>query len=122
MYNSLPAHHSCAAPCHAPASCSEDEPCQTIITLKCPCGRIQQPSLCGRCTTSPLGREASQQLKCTNECAVAKRNAKLAEAFGISQDVKEGGIQKPTTYTDELQTFARANVKFCALVEKTFAE
>ena len=119
---SLPAHHGCTAPCHAPASCSEDEPCQSSITLKCPCGRIQQPSLCGRSASNPTGREVSQQIRCTNECAIAKRNARLAEALGISADVKarEGG--RPVTYSDELVAFARGNAKFVTLVEKTLAE
>lgn len=90
--------------------------------LKCPCGRIQQPSLCGRCTSNPAGREVSQQPKCTNECAIAKRNARLAEALGISQETKEREGQKPVVYSDELIAFARANSKFCALVEKSFDE
>jgi transcriptional repressor NF-X1 len=59
-----------------------------------------------------------QQLKCTNECLVAKRNARLAEALGISTE----GREKPVTYHDELITFARSNAKFLGLVEKSFAE
>ncbi|KAH8115899.1 hypothetical protein DFH11DRAFT_1582760 [Phellopilus nigrolimitatus] len=118
----LPAHHGCMAPCHAPAACSEDEPCQASITLRCPCGRIQQAALCGRSTSSPAGREATQQLKCTNECAVAKRNARLADALGISQEVKDRDGQRPIVYSDELLAFARHNGKFCLQVEKSFAE
>lgn len=87
------------------------------MTLSCPCGRIRQSSPCGRSTTNP-GREATQQVKCSNECLVAKRNARLAEALGISGENRE----KAVTYNDELTTFARANVKFLGLVEKSFSE
>lgn len=67
--------------------------------------------------TNP-GREATQQVKCSNECLIAKRNARLAEALGISPE----GREKAVTYNEELMAFAKANVKFLALVEKSFAE
>ena len=114
----LPAHHPCTLPCHAPASCSESEPCLATITITCPCGRIRQPVPCGRSTSNPAGREGSQQLKCTGECSIAKRNARLAEALGINPE----GRSFQASYSDEVVAFARANVKFCLLVEKTFAE
>ncbi|KZP23527.1 hypothetical protein FIBSPDRAFT_910249 [Athelia psychrophila] len=113
-----PAHHPCTLPCHAPAACSEAEPCRSAITLTCPCGRICQSALCGRSTSNP-GRQATQQLKCSNECLVAKRNARLAEALGISTDASR---EKGVTYNDDVMVFARANGKFLGLVEKTFAE
>ena len=115
---SLPGNHPCMLPCHAPAACSEAEPCRATVTLSCPCGRIKQPVSCGRSTSNPAGREGSQQLKCTNECLVAKRNARLAEALGINTEAKTAQV----TYSDELIAFGRANMKFCLLVEKTFAE
>ncbi len=95
-----------------------------MITLKCPCGRIQQPSTCGRSLTNPAGREATQQLKCSNDCLIAKRNARLADALGISADAKERGEAAKTAvaYSDELVAFAKGNAKFSALVEKTFSE
>ena len=115
---SLPGTHPCALPCHAPAACSEAEPCRATVTLSCPCGRIRQSVPCGRSTSNPGGREGSQQLKCTSECLVAKRNARLAEALGIDVDARKSQV----TYSDELIAFAKANLKFCQLVEKTFAE
>ncbi|KAL5521524.1 FAP1 [Sanghuangporus sanghuang] len=118
----LPAHHGCTASCHAPAACSEDEPCQATIILRCPCGRLQQPSMCGRSTSNPAGRQATQQLKCNNECAIAKRNARLAEALGISREVQDRDGQRPVTYSSDLTAFAHANARFCAVVEKTFAD
>ncbi len=117
-FRSLPANHPCPLPCHAPAACPEDEPCRATINISCPCGRIRQPVACGRSTSNPAGREGSQQLKCTNECAIAKRNARLAEALGINTEAKSAQV----TYTDDLVGFAKANIKFCQLVEKTFAE
>jgi transcriptional repressor NF-X1 len=56
---------------------------------------------------------------CTNECAIAKRNARLAEALGISSDRTE---KNKATYRDELIAFARANSKFLPVVEKSLAE
>lgn len=56
---------------------------------------------------------------CTSECAVAKRNARLAEALGISSDRAD---RNKATYRDELVAFARANSKFIPVVEKGLAE
>ncbi|KZT20935.1 hypothetical protein NEOLEDRAFT_1244899 [Neolentinus lepideus HHB14362 ss-1] len=115
----LPAIHPCTEPCHAPASCPESEPCRTAITITCPCGRIRQSIPCGRSTSNPGGKESSQQLKCSNECLVAKRNARLAAALGISPEKQN---DREVSYNDEITAFARANPKFCLLVEKTFGE
>ena len=120
LLTSLPAIHPCTLPCHAPSACSEAEPCRAIINISCPCGRIVQPVPCGRSTTNPGGREGSQQLKCSNECALAKRNARLADALGISADRAESRSQ--VTYHESLITFARGDPNFCAMVEKSFAE
>lgn len=49
-----------------------------------------------------------------------KRNARLAEALGISPEHQVDSVK--TTYNEELTSFARANMKFCTLVEKSFAE
>ena len=118
---SLPAHHLCTMPCHAPAACSEVEPCRASIYITCPCGRIRHPIQCGRSTSNPAGREGSQQLQCSNECQVAKRNARLAEALGINPENRNDG-RAQITYSDELLAFARTNSKFCLVVEKGFAE
>ena len=123
LSRSLPAQHPCALQCHAPSACNETEPCHAIITITCPCGRIKQPIACGRSTSNPAGRESTQVLKCTSDCAIAKRNAKLAEALGIDPDAKSGGAKtQSVVYVDELVTFGKANAKFVTLVEKTLAE
>jgi transcriptional repressor NF-X1 len=82
---------------------------------------------CNRCEASPVGRtelqQQQQQPKCNAECGIAKRNARLADAFGINPSEREKGVDaENATYSEELVSFARANTKFAALVEKTFAE
>lgn len=119
--SSLPAHHPCTLPCHAPATCDETEACRTTVYLTCPCGRIRQPVACGRSISNPAGREGSQQLKCSNECLVAKRNARLADALGIDPN-RTGTADRQVAYNDELLAYAKANHKFCLMVEKSFAE
>jgi transcriptional repressor NF-X1 len=91
------------------------------VTLTCPCGRIKQASPCGRCSSNPNGRAgaAANSIKCSNECGIAKRNARLAEALGISPDKRE---ERAVTYQEDLIRFAKADPKFCVLVEKTFSE
>ncbi|KZV99993.1 hypothetical protein EXIGLDRAFT_667828 [Exidia glandulosa HHB12029] len=116
----LPARHPCTMPCHAPAACDESEPCQERVWASCECGRIQQPVLCGRSASSTAAGRDSQKLDCSQDCAIAKRNARLAEALGISP--ARTADKTAVTYSPELLQFAKANVKFLALVEKTFAD
>ncbi|OCB86474.1 hypothetical protein A7U60_g6367 [Sanghuangporus baumii] len=59
---------------------------------------------------------------CVDVCAIAKRNARLAEALGISREVQDRDGQRPVTYSSDLTAFAHANARFCAVVEKTFAD
>ena len=117
---SLPALHPCPLPCHAPSACPEVEPCGATITVTCPCERIRQSVVCGRSTSNSGGRGASLAPRCTNECEMAKRNARLAEALGINPDMHK--TNRNVVYSDELVAFARLNGKFVELVEKTFAE
>jgi len=114
-----PATHPCADLCHAPGSCQETEPCTTTVIITCSCGRIRQSVQCGRKLSNLSGGEGSKTLTCTNECAIAKRNARLAEALGISSERND---RNQATYRDELVAFARANSKFIPVVEKSFAE
>lgn len=76
--------------------------------------------LCGRSTSNPTGREAALTPHCTNECEIAKRNARLAEALGINPDTHK--TNRNVAYSDDLLAFVRHNGKFVELVEKTFAE
>lgn len=52
---------------------------------------------------------------------IAKRNANLAEALGISPDsLKDKGSS--VVYPDELVSFFRYNTAFCAQVERALSE
>jgi len=115
----LPLHHPCTLPCHAPSACDESAPCNAVITLSCPCGRIRQQVQCGKSLANPAGRE-SQQLKCSNDCLVAKRNARLADALGITQESRERVAA--VVWPDDVRAFGRANLKFVSVVEKAFAD
>ncbi|KAF8067912.1 hypothetical protein FPV67DRAFT_1626152 [Lyophyllum atratum] len=115
----LPVHHPCTLPCHAPSSCPEDEPCTSLVTLACPCGRLRQSVHCGRSTATPAGRQQTAP-KCNSDCAIAKRNARLADALGITAESREKAAT--VTYHEELVVFARANAKFLGVVEKAFDE
>ncbi|TRM63424.1 hypothetical protein BD626DRAFT_494323 [Schizophyllum amplum] len=116
----LPDKHPCTQSCHAPAACPEDSPCQALVTLTCPCGRNKQSVRCGNCTGSVKKERAPP--KCTNECAIAKRNARLADAFGIAPAGDAAKAADRVEYKEEVVAFGKANPKFVALVEKTFKE
>ncbi|KAJ6608322.1 hypothetical protein B0H10DRAFT_2068531 [Mycena sp. CBHHK59/15] len=92
--DSLPLHHPCTQPRHAPATCDETTPCTAVITVACPCWRIRQPVQCGKSTGSPAGRES----------------------------VESRGAVPPAVWADDVRVFARANTKFLGVVEKAFVE
>jgi transcriptional repressor NF-X1 len=117
LFDSLPAQHACTQTCHAPSICPENEPCQSLLTLTCSCGRIRQAVQCGRNSSNTTGAQRAIP-KCNNDCSLAQRNAKLADALGIIQGEKVSAI----TYHEDLITFAKADNKFLGLVEKAFAE
>lgn len=112
---SLPAHHPCPLLCHAPSACNESEPCVAIVKVSCPCGHFEQPTKCSKCDSN---QNKPVPLHCRDDCGVAKRNAKLAAALGIS------GTKEKTNavYSEDIVSFGKANAKFVALVEKTLNE
>ncbi|KIK58127.1 hypothetical protein GYMLUDRAFT_45677 [Collybiopsis luxurians FD-317 M1] len=113
-------HHPCTNLCHAPTACDEDEPCQSRVEVSCECGRVKQAVVCGRCRGNPEGNPAAgKPLKCTAECAVKKRNERLADALGISKSQLQ---HTEVTYADELVAFGRTNGKFLGLVEDALNE
>ena len=118
--SSAPLNHPCPLPCHAPSTCSEDGPCESLVTLSCPCGRLNQSVPCGRSATNPSGH---QQLmpECTSGCALAKRNARLAEALGITAETREKA-QGYVAWTEEFIANARVHGKFLAVVEKALED
>lgn len=74
--------HACPLRCHAPSVCSEEEPCIAPVEIRCPCGHLRQTLPCGT-SAANKDRPRERQLKCSDACAVASRNARLAEAFGL---------------------------------------
>ena len=84
------------------------------------------PSGSSSSSSSISGHHHAATPKCNNDCQTAKRNARLADALGISQEGRESNgnsvINKSVVYSEELVGFARGNLKFLGLVEKTFAE
>jgi transcriptional repressor NF-X1 len=94
--------------------------------LTCPCGRLTQAAKCGLSSLSESDPSSHPLVKCTNKCEVAKRNARLAEALGITSETREraskGMAGGPITYSDEVVAFAKEDSKFMSLVEKTFSE
>lgn len=116
-----PLQHPCSLTCHAPAICPEETPCQSVISLSCSCGRITKSVPCNRSLLNPTGRsESQQQLECTSECAIAQRNARLADALGIDTEVRNRNPFNRVEFSDNLVTFAKHNVKFMLAVEKSF--
>lgn len=76
--------------------------------------------MCGRSRSNPINLARGETIKCTTECALKKRNARLADALGIKTG--GSGILAEVTYGDDLVAFARANTKFLILVEEALAE
>jgi transcriptional repressor NF-X1 len=62
------------------------------------------------------------QPKCTSECQIAQRNARLAEALGIDPGNQGKSERTTATYTPELVAFAKANHSFVRMVEAALAE
>lgn len=116
MLDSLPEKHPCTQICHAPSACPETEPCVATVTLTCPCGHLKLTAPCS-------GKK--QNVQCNNDCAITKRNARLAEALGISDEKRDAAAAGPNVvWNDKLITYSRVseNMKFVLTVEKAFAE
>lgn len=110
--------HPCPLPCHFPSACPADSPCPKLIPVHCACGHLSQNARCGACDEKPEGNEG-RLLKCNDSCAVAKRNAQLAEALGVEQrEVKS----KEADYSPELLSFYAANSAWAQLIEQQLIE
>lgn len=82
------------------------QPCPKLITVTCACGHLQQAAKCGACDAKPEGNQG-RLLKCSDACAIAKRNQQLAEALGIEKhEVKV----KQVEYDPLLMNFYQANI------------
>ncbi len=85
----------------------------SVVTQSCQCGHLQQRATCGACEANPVSKEKTL-LKCVAECAQRQRNARLAEALGITP------TEKQIEYPAELKSFATQNHAFVITVEKAF--
>ncbi|KAF4616864.1 hypothetical protein D9613_008216 [Agrocybe pediades] len=83
---------------------------------------VRRASRVRRRWCSRAGTGGRTQPACTNECKIAKRNAVLAEALGISKDGNGTSEKGGVVYNEELVAFGRANAKFVGVVERAFAD
>ncbi|BGP49885.1 FKBP12-associated protein [Rhodotorula kratochvilovae] len=110
--------HPCPLPCHFPSACPADSPCPKLIPVHCACGHLSQNARCGTCDDKPEGN-SGRLLKCTDACAVAKRNAQLADALGVEQrEVKTREVE----YPPEVLSYYAANQAWAAQVEAQLVE
>jgi transcriptional repressor NF-X1 len=85
-----------------------------MIEVTCSCGHLTQQARCGSSDSKPEGN-IGRQVKCTDACAVAKRNAQLAEALGVEK--KEPKIRE-VEYDQTTLSFYAANLAWCKGIEE----
>jgi len=66
---------------HSPSACDDSSPCQAKVTVRCDCGLQKREMTCLATSTEPS--RGLKNLPCTDLCARADRNRKLAEALDI---------------------------------------
>ncbi|KAG9293447.1 hypothetical protein G9A89_009171 [Geosiphon pyriformis] len=109
--------HPCTAPCHAPARCPDDKPCQTKVILLCKCGNLKQEVTCFM-SSQNVTEGKNRQLQCTDYCAVLERNKKLAQALEIEDRAADGSTTKPALkYSDEFVKYYNANKEWARNIE-----
>jgi len=113
------------APCLRSSSNSNATPSGTGNGTNSTNGSLNPPSTP---TPTPLSATHSfstfsREIKCTPECGIAARNARLADALGISKEVRErGAVGRDVEWSPELRAFGKANPKFVEVAEKAFAD
>ncbi|SCV73947.1 BQ2448_6377 [Microbotryum intermedium] len=110
--------HPCPEQCHVPSSCPEVKPCIKMIEVSCDCGYLKQTINCGACTDRPDGNN-SKTLTCSDACAIAKRNAALAEALQVER--REPKV-KEVEYDPQTLSFYSMNVAWCTSIEKDLVD
>ncbi|GAA5880063.1 hypothetical protein JCM16303_001198 [Sporobolomyces ruberrimus] len=110
--------HPCPLPCHFPSSCPADQPCPKMIEVSCACGHLTQQARCGSSDSKPEGN-MGRQVKCTDACAVAKRNAQLADALGVEK--KEPKLRE-VEYDQTTLSFYATNLAWCKGIEDQLTE
>lgn len=105
--------HACTKPCHAPAPCDDDTPCDAVVVRRCPCGHREKLEVCG---ASRTGRSPPAPLECTPSCTVAQRNARFARALGLSKS--EAGV----SYAPALVQFVAAEPRAAQAVQDALGD
>lgn len=79
-----PCGHPCTKWCHGKADCSS-EPCTAKVEVSCECGRRFEEMQCLSTAKTTDELKESRTLLCDEQCEIAKRNKRLADAFGIDR-------------------------------------
>lgn len=103
------------APCHSPAACKEDKPCQHKILVTCECQRIKQETRCNAAKNS--SGNLQKTLKCDDECARLERNRKLALALNIDPATHQ---DDHIPYSTDTLRMYQENSPWAASQEKLF--
>ncbi|KAG0141960.1 hypothetical protein CROQUDRAFT_50994 [Cronartium quercuum f. sp. fusiforme G11] len=112
--------HGCQIKCHAPSSCSIEEPCETVIDIKCQCGHITQKVNCSSCESRPEGNR-DRVLKCNNDCAIYQRNLALASAF-VDPEATHTNSRSEIEWSTELLQFCQHNLSFAKSIENILGD
>ena len=112
--------HPHEALCHAPSTCSQDLPCPAMVDVSCACGNVKKRVLCGSCTNNPIS-SAAKELKCTDACAVIKRNLALAQALGIEQSRTAVNARRQVEYPPEILSYFGQHRAWCIEQEAVLA-
>lgn len=104
---------------HAPSKCPLDEPCPELVEATCPCGHIRQRTRCGA-SSHKTDSNGGVKLACSPACAVAQRNAALAEALGISKD-RQAGASEVQWSLETIQYYGE-NLVWSKAIEQVFLD
>ncbi|OLL23706.1 FKBP12-associated protein 1, partial [Neolecta irregularis DAH-3] len=111
--------HPCVKICHGSIICPEgiETTCRTKITITCTCGQLRQDV---PCNTNTENTTASwRRLTCTDSCAIAERNQKLAQALTIDPDRP---VELDQSYHPEILDYYAQNKVWTCNIEKQFRQ
>ena len=98
--------HPHEATCHAPASCSVDAPCPSLVEIRCECGHMRREVRCNAGTAKPTPVAERQKLPCSDACAKAKRADQLADALGVDKAARADAAAAAAYEDATMQTYA----------------
>lgn len=89
------------------------------MTLLCSCGNIQQRVRCGSSIDNPAG--TNRTVRCNDSCLLAQRNAKLADALGLSS-AEQHMRSLPREYPISVLSYYGNNRRFGEELESTLKD